>query len=253
MDERRPTSRGCWWDTAMGGPAVTAVFLQPVEPAHVLRETYGLENAHILAAGKNVSPLDFPVDAHDRPCNVFFFVQLEPGQHRLQGRSEISIDERHVRNFRYLPDGHRLGLADFKALFQEGLAGLLVRLALKENMKRIQVPVFRVNAVSGKAAAQTVGPVVHGAHTLHDGLTGHFPAFSGNDGGDGAAGGNTDLTFFLHGIASFPKRPNEKRRTSTQGLPAPRVNERLCSFALDSIIECRNCQGGFQKKSKIDT
>ena len=64
------------------------------------------------------------------------------------------------------------------------------------------IPQLGVDAVAGKASAQTVGTVVHGLHALDDGLTVHPLAFPGDHGGDGAAGGNPDLSFQLFHVRS---------------------------------------------------
>ena len=50
-----------------------------------------------------------------------------------------------------------LRLDDLKALLQQRLAGLAGIPAVKEDVEGIVVPVLRINAVCGEAAAQTVG------------------------------------------------------------------------------------------------
>ena len=52
----------------------------------------------------------------------------------------------------------------------------------------------RLNAVAGEAAAQAVGPVVHGPHGVGDPLAGHLFSLFGDDRGDGTAGRNANLS-----------------------------------------------------------
>ena len=180
-----PPAGGVGGIAAMGRPAVALILVQPVEPAHILRITHRLEGAHVLTAGKDIRALQLHVDSGHDPGHILLRVQLEPVQHRLHGRQKIPPDQGHIRDLRDLPDGDMLRLDDLKALFQQGLAGLAGIPAVKENVKGVKVPVLRVNAISGKAAAQTVGTVVHGHHALRDLLPRHPPALPGDHGGNG--------------------------------------------------------------------
>jgi len=111
-------------------------------------------------------------------------------------------------------DGDLLGLHKLKALFEHRFALAARRVVVKENVKRIKIAVVGVDAVGGKAAAETVGAVVHRDHALHDRLTGHAPSLPGDDGGNGTPGGDADLAFALHN--------NRLLSENTKGVHFPR-------------------------------
>ena len=96
------------------------------------------------------------VDMHYGTCNVFLFVKLQPAQHRRKRRHEISPYKRDIRNFRYLADRNLFRLDNLKALLQQFFASDTRLIVVKEDMKRIKILIFRVNAVTGKTASQTV-------------------------------------------------------------------------------------------------
>ena len=60
----------------VSGPGIGGVFLQPVEPAHILRIAHRLECAHILSAGKNIRAVQLHIDPRHRSGHVFRLVQL---------------------------------------------------------------------------------------------------------------------------------------------------------------------------------
>lgn len=71
-------------------------------------------------------------------------------------------------------------------------------------MQGEKVPILWVDTVAGKAAAQAVGPVVHGLHALGDLSAVHPLSAFGDDRGDGAPRGDADLALsLLHGSHSF--------------------------------------------------
>lgn len=71
-----PPARRIGGIPAMGGEAIPLVFLQAVEPAHVLRIPHPLEHAHVLPAGKHVGAVDAGVDAEHAPGDEFPLVEL---------------------------------------------------------------------------------------------------------------------------------------------------------------------------------
>ena len=157
----------------VGRPAVRLVFLQPVEVAHILRVAHGLEHTHVLAAGEHIRALHPRVDGHDRAGHALLLVDLNGGQHAAQRCDEKAPDQRLVGDGRGRPDGDALQVDDLHGLAEEGLAVFPGCPVLQEHMQGKKVLVFGIDAVAGKAAAQTVGAVVHGAHTLDDLFAGH--------------------------------------------------------------------------------
>ena len=83
-------------------------------------------------------------------------------------------------------------------------------------MQRIEIFILGIDSVSCESSAQSVGTVVHRSHRIGDFLAGHFISFSGDNGGDSAAGGDSYLTFYFH-IVSFPFREIEKRKDAHFG------------------------------------
>ena len=195
-----PPAGGVGGIAAVGRPAVRLVLLKAIEPAHVLRIAHRLEGPHIFAAGKHVCAPKLRVDLRHDARHVFLRVQLQPVQNGLHRRQKIPPDQGHIGDLRDLPDGNVLRLDDLKALLQQRLAGLAGIPAVKEDVEGIVVPVFRINAVCGEAAAQTVGAVMHGDHALHDLLSRHPAALPGDHSGDRASGRDADLPFSFHDV-----------------------------------------------------
>ena len=245
-----PPAGGVGWIAAVGRPAVRLVLLKAVEPAHVLRIANRLEGPHIFAAGKHVCAPKLRVDLRHDARHVFLRVQLQPVQHRLHRRQKIPPDQGHIGDLRDLPDGNVLRLDDLKALLQQRLAGLAGIPAVKEDVEGIVVPVFRINAVCGEAAAQAVGAVMHGDHALHDLLSRHPASLPGDHSGDRASGRDADLPFSFHDVHPFSKRRfsrYEKRRSFfSRGLCLLLKNERHCSSNIQMIcyhtISVLSCQ-----------
>ena len=195
-----PPAGGVGGIAAVGRPAVRLVLLKAIEPAHVLRIAHRLEGPHIFAAGKHICTPKLRVDLRYDAGHVFLRVQLQPVQHRLHRRQKIPPDQGHIGDLRDLPDGNVLRLDDLKALLQQRLTGLAGIPAVKEDVEGIVVPVFRINAICGEAAAQTVGAVVHGDHALHDLLSRHPASLPGDHSGNRASGRDADLSFSFHDV-----------------------------------------------------
>ena len=194
-----PPAGGVGGIAAVGRPAVRPVLLKAIEPAHVLRIANRLEGPHVFAAGKHVCAPKLCVDLRYDAGHVFC-VQLQPVQNGLHRRQKIPPDQGHIGDLRDLPDGNVLRLDDLKALLQQRLTGLAGVPAVKENVEGIVVPVLRINAVCGEAAAQTVGAVMHGDHALHDLLSRHPASLPGDHSGDRASGRDADLPFSFHDV-----------------------------------------------------
>ena len=190
-----PPARGVGGIAAVGSPAVAPVLAQTVELADVFGVAHALENAHVFATGEHIRPGDLRIEAHNGAHHELLFIHLHGPQGGAQGGGEVPPDQRLIGDLRHFFHGDLLRQDDVEALFQKRLTGPAGTVILEKEMKGEIVPVFRVDAIAGKAAAQTVGAVVHGLHTVNDGLAAHAPALPGDDGGDGAAGGDTHLSF----------------------------------------------------------
>ena len=105
----------------------------------------------------------------------------------MQRRYEVPPDQGHVGDLRDDADGDGLRLHDLEALLQNGFALPAGGVVVKKDVKRVKLPVLRVDAVGGKAAAQTVGTVMHGDHAVDNGFAGHPFSLAGDDGGNGAS------------------------------------------------------------------
>ena len=159
----------------MGRPAVSLIFLQPVEASHILGISYGLEGPHVLSTGEHVCALQLGVDIHHRPCHELLFIQLQACQPRIKGPHKVPPDVGNVRDLRDDADGDQLRVYELKALLQHSLALPPGGVIIKKDVEGVFLPVFRVDAVGGEAASQTVGPIMHGDHAPDDVLTGHAP------------------------------------------------------------------------------
>ena len=193
-----PPAGGVRRITAVRRPAVALILVEPVKPSHILGIADGLEYAHVLAAGENVCAFELCVDVHDGPGDELLLVELETAEHRRQRGYKVTPDERHVGDLGNNVDGNLLGLHKLEALSELRFALAAHRVVVKEDVERVTIAVFRVDAVGGKAAAETVGTVVHRYHALHDRLAGHAPPLPGDDGGNSASGGDADLALALH-------------------------------------------------------
>ena len=245
-----PPAGGVGGIAAVGRPAVRLVLLKAIEPAHVLRIAHCLEGPHIFAAGKHVCAPKLRVDLRYDAGHVFLCVQLQPVQNGLHRRQKIPPDQGHIGDLRDLPDGNVLRLDDLKALLQQRLAGLAGIPAVKEDVEGIVVPVFRINAVCGEAAAQTVGAVMHGDHALHDLLSRHPASLPGDHSGDRASGRDADLPFSFHDV-HLPQngvffRYEKRRPFFSRGPRLLPKNERHCSSNIQMIcyhtISVLSCQ-----------
>ena len=245
-----PPAGGIGGIAAVGRPAVRLVLLKAIEPAHVLRIAHCLEGPHIFAAGKHICTPKLCVDLRYDAGHVFLRVQLQPVQHRLHRRQKIPPDQGHIGDLRDLPDGNVLRLDDLKAFLQQRLAGLAGIPAVKEDVEGIVVPVFRINAVCGEAAAQTVGAVVHGDHALHDFLSRHPASLPGDHSGNRASGRDADLPFSFHDV-HLPQngvffRYEKRRSFFSRGSRLLQKNERHCSSNIQMIyyhtISVLSCQ-----------
>ena len=194
-----PPARRIGGIPAVRRPAVSRIVLQTVEVSHILWESHRLEHPHILPAGKNIHALHLCVDRHDGARHALLLVYLHGGQHAAKRRHKEPPDQRLIRNGRRFPRGDTLLADDLHRLPQKGLAVLSGGAILQKQVQRKKVPILRIDPVGGKAAAQSVGAVVHGLHAFDDGFAGHKAPLSGEHRGDGAAGRDPDLPLdFLH-------------------------------------------------------
>ena len=187
----------------MGRPAVSLIFLQPVEASHILGISYGLEGPHVLSTGEYVCTFQLGVDIHHGPCHELLFIQLQACQHRIKGPHKVPPDVGNVRDLRDDADGNQLRVYELKSLLQHSLALTPGGVIIKKDVEGVFLPVLRVDAVGGEAASQTVGPIMHGDHAPDDILTGHAPPLPGNDRRNGAPGWDTYLSLQLHSFSPF--------------------------------------------------
>ena len=148
-----------------------------------------------------MSALQPGVDVHDRPGDEFLLVQLEPRQHGAKRTHKVAPDMGDIRDLRDNADGDQLRLHDLEALLQQSLALPAGGVVIKEDVKRVFVPVLRVYAVGGEAAAQAVGAVMHGDHTLNNSFAAHPRPLPGDDRRDRAPGGDAHLSFQFHTVS----------------------------------------------------
>lgn len=109
-----PPARGVCGITAVAGPCVALVFIKTVKLSNVLGESNSLENAHVLAAGENVSAVDIIVYSDNALCNELFFVQLGGSYFSGQRVNEVSPDKRLVGDCGVFLVGIRLRLMTSK-------------------------------------------------------------------------------------------------------------------------------------------
>ena len=122
---------------AVGCPAIPLVFLQPVKIAHVLGESYRLENAHVFSAGKHVGPVNNGVDANHGTGHKLLLIQLAVRQLHVERCDKIPPDEGFVGNLWDLAHRDFRKIDNIEMPFQELLAGFLGRRAVVKNMKSI--------------------------------------------------------------------------------------------------------------------
>ena len=168
-----PPSRCVGRIASMCRPGIPFVFIQPVEPADILRIAYRLECAHVLSAGEHINPVHLGVYVHHRTRYEFFLVELELSEHGSKRIDKISPDHRLVSDLRYLSRRDTLRVDDLKILLQKCLTLLSCVSAVKKQMERIKILVIRINTIAGKAAAKAVAPVVHRFHGSGDHLSCH--------------------------------------------------------------------------------
>ena len=138
------------------GPRPAVIFVQPVEFTDVLGVTYRLEYSHVLAAGKNVRAVDLIVDLDDAACDVGALVQLAFLELCGKRVNEVAPDERLVGNVRVLSGRDTREVDNIEMPVDESLGLYPCFVGVIENMERILILVFRIDAVPSLAAAESV-------------------------------------------------------------------------------------------------
>ena len=190
-----PPSRCIGRVAAMCGPAVSFIFFQPVEITDIFRKTDCFEYAHILAAGEYISALNPGIDTDDTAGDKFSFSQLEISQLGGKRIDKVPPDQRLIGNSGIFANRNFGKVDDVKMLFQKLLAFLLCGLIVVKYMEGIGVFIFRVDAISGKSAAQSVRTVMHDSHRMDYRFTADQSAVFCKHTADGTAGRNTDIAF----------------------------------------------------------
>ena len=85
------------------------------------------------------------------------------------------------------------------------IAQMLGAVLAKANEMPREELIFRINAITGKTTAKSVGTVMHRLHSVINHLAGHSVSFFGNDSCNCTSGGDSYPTFYFH-IGSFPFR-----------------------------------------------
>ena len=151
-----PPARGVCGITAVAGPCVALVFIETVKLSNVLGEANSLENAHVLAAGENVSAVDIIVYSDNALCNELFFVQLGGSYFSGQRVNEVSPDKRLVGDSGYLLSGDTAEVDDVKMTVKEALSLFSCLVGVVEYVECVVILVLGIDSVSCKTAAQTV-------------------------------------------------------------------------------------------------
>ena len=162
----------------MSSPAIAFILLKPIVAPDVFRKAYGFKYAHILAGGKDICTIDLRIDMQNAAGHIFAFVKLEIFHAPIQRAQEITHADRFLCDCRELSGRDLLAGCKTELLFEKGFACILRLRMIIENMESIVIFVLRIDAISSKAAAQTVGTVMHGRHGMDDALSiDRFSAF----------------------------------------------------------------------------
>ena len=154
-----------------------------------------LEDPHVFAAGKDIGAAYLRIDAVDAPCDVFAFVQVAARKFLRKRREKIAVNDRFVPNGRDLARLHFRGIDDLKMSAEKGFRFLLRLLFAVKEMKGIKIFVMRIDPVTRKPAAQTVGTIVHDRDRLDHSLAAHGLAAPVYNARDRAARRVSELTF----------------------------------------------------------
>ena len=191
----------------MSRPGIALIFLQAIKIAHILRVAAGLENAHIFARRKDIGTVKLVVYPDYAAGDEFALVKLAGFQLGVQRRDKIAPDHRLIGNVRMTAHRDFRQVHNVEVPFQEFFTGVPRGLVIIKDMERVKILIFRINAITGKAAAKAVGAVVHGGNRGNDARAVNPGALLPENAGDGTARGNAHLPFFLqHGDASYHKR-----------------------------------------------
>ena len=181
--------------SSVRSPCVAFVFVQPVKFSHVLGVTHRLEYSHVFAAGKYVSAFYADIDVYDAFDHKLLFLQLGGGKLRGQRRNEIPPDKRLVHDIFVLARGNTRKV-DYVEMLVKKLLGFFARShVVVKNVQGVLVLVLGINAVPRKAAAQSVGAVVHAGYGLNYSVARHAVAFFGEKAAYGAARRYSDFAF----------------------------------------------------------
>ena len=90
---------------AVARPGIALVFVEAVKAADVFGKADALENAHVLAAGKDVRARDLRVDAVYAPRHIFALIEMRMGKADGHGREKVAEDDRLARHRRDFAGG----------------------------------------------------------------------------------------------------------------------------------------------------
>jgi len=156
----------------MGGEAIPFIFVQAVEPSHVLRKSDGFENSHILSAGENICPVDHSVDPDHAPDHELPLIKLAVCQLCRKRAYKIPPYEGFVGDFRNL-SGRDLGKIDYiEMTIKEIFTLLFCGTVVVKHVECVIILVFGIYAVTRKTAPKAVGPFMHDGNGVDDLLSG---------------------------------------------------------------------------------
>ena len=178
----------------MGCPAVGGVFVQTEVAADVLRITHALEYAHVLAAGEDIRTPHAAVHVQHMAGGIGLLVQLLFLHAPRLGLHEVAPDQRCVRHVPAAAHGHGTHGDEVKIAGQIFFTVLPATFVIIKQVEGIAVGVVGINAIARKAAAQTVGAVVHGLHGANDHVAADPLSLFMEKSRDSAAGGDTNLS-----------------------------------------------------------
>lgn len=193
-----PPARRIGRISAVRRPGVCLVFFETVECADILGKTNGLEDAHVLSAGKDVAARELCIELRDRAYHVFLLILLRGGEYRAQRGDEVPPDQRLVRNGRNPARGDALGAYDLKAFTQNPLADAAAILVVKEDVQGVLIPMLRIDAVCREPAAEPVGAVMHRRDSADDHIACDHAPLLGDECGNRTACGDPDRSFPFH-------------------------------------------------------
>ena len=181
----------------MRSPQPGLVFVDAIVLADFFGVANALECAHVLARACDERTIDVGVDVEHALHDVFLlveFAQFKLMVRRVWGK-EVAPGVGWVLDRLHRGGGNALLLFGEEMLVEIRFRIHARFMAFIEHVERVEIGVFRIDAIRGEASAQAIAAIVHERDGLQNVASVVARARLVHDAGNGASGGNAHVAF----------------------------------------------------------